>query len=197
MAAQRAAAAAAKQQGNILERPIRRGAGEVSLSAFAYLLSEIVSYSQSRVKSVPNLESRLSDVGYPVGVRLLELISWRDKPGKREVKIVGILSLISKELWKALFGKQADSLEKSIVDGREVYMIIENETLITKFISVPRDFGNLNIAAFVAGIVHGILDAADFPPESVTAFSTPGAVPTQPRTVIMIKFTPAVMGRDH
>ena len=183
-------------KGGILDRPIKRTAGEVNLSAFAFLLSEIVSYSQGRVKSVSNLENRLSDVGYSVGARLLEVISWRDKAHKREVKLVGILTFIHSTLWRALFGKPADSLERSI-EQHDEYMIIENEMLITKFISVPRDYSSLNIAAFVAGIVHGVLDAAEFPPEKVTAINVPGPKEGQPKTVILIKFTASVISRDH
>ena len=45
--------------GGILDRPLNRTRGaEVSLNAFAFLLSEIVSYSQSRVDSVTDLERR-------------------------------------------------------------------------------------------------------------------------------------------
>src|SRR3989338_6772035 len=69
--------------------------------------------------------------------------------------------------------------------------------LITKFISVPRDYSNLNIAAFAAGIIHGVLDAAEFPPEKVTAIAVPVVKEGQPKTVILIKFTPAVISRHH
>jgi len=41
-------------------------------------------------------------------------------------------------------------------------MISENEPLVSKFISTPREMTQLNCAAFVAGIVEGILDAAEF-----------------------------------
>lgn len=34
---------------------------------------------------------------------------------------------------------------------------------MTKFVSVPREMGHLNPAAFVAGIVRGALDGAGFP----------------------------------
>lgn len=41
-------------------------------------------------------------------------------------------------------------------------MIIENAVLVNKFISTPKDLSGLNCAAFVAGVVEGILDGADF-----------------------------------
>jgi hypothetical protein len=45
--------------GSILDRPLNRTKGaEVSLGAFAFLFAEIVSYSQSRVDSVTDLEKR-------------------------------------------------------------------------------------------------------------------------------------------
>lgn len=43
---------------SILDKPLSRGKGEVSLSIFALLFSEIVQYSQSRVLTVPELQNR-------------------------------------------------------------------------------------------------------------------------------------------
>lgn len=43
---------------NILDKPLARGKGEVSLSCFALLFSEVVQYSQSRVYTVPELQNR-------------------------------------------------------------------------------------------------------------------------------------------
>ena len=43
-------------------------------------------------------------------------------------------------------------------------MIHDKEPLVNAYISVPRDFGSLNCAAFVAGAVHGMLDAGPRPP---------------------------------
>lgn len=43
------------------------------------------------------------------------------------------------------------------------YMISDTEVFVNKFISVPKDMGQLNCAAFVAGIVKGILGGAGFP----------------------------------
>jgi trafficking protein particle complex subunit 5 len=52
-------------------------------------------------------------MGYRVGQRVLELIVWREKNSKRETRILGILQFIHTVVWKTLFGKPADSLEKS------------------------------------------------------------------------------------
>lgn len=43
---------------SILDKPLSRGKGEVSLSCFALLFSEVVQYSQSRVYTVPELQNR-------------------------------------------------------------------------------------------------------------------------------------------
>eukprot|EP00959_Pyramimonas_sp_CCMP1952_P427623 8955946-Pyramimonas_sp.AAC.2 len=52
---------------------------KVNLSAFAFLFSELVQYSQQRVTSVSDLEHRLEEVGYRVGTRILELLCYREK----------------------------------------------------------------------------------------------------------------------
>ena len=41
-------------------------------------------------------------------------------------------------------------------------MISEKISLVNKYVSVPKDMGQMNPASFVAGIVKGILDSADF-----------------------------------
>jgi hypothetical protein len=41
-------------------------------------------------------------------------------------------------------------------------MIREAEPLTNHFISMPKELARLNPAAFVAGILHGMLDAASF-----------------------------------
>jgi hypothetical protein len=52
-------------------------------------------------------------MGYRVGQRVLELIVWREKNSRRETRILGILQFIHTTVWKTLFGKAADALEKS------------------------------------------------------------------------------------
>ena len=42
-------------------------------------------------------------------------------------------------------------------------MISDFDLYVTKYISVPKDMGQLNCAAFVAGIVNGALEGAGFP----------------------------------
>lgn len=42
----------------ILDRPLAKTKGEVSLSSFALLFSEIVQYSQNRVLSIGDLERK-------------------------------------------------------------------------------------------------------------------------------------------
>jgi hypothetical protein len=123
---------------------------KVSLSAFAFLFSEFIQYSQTRAASFNDLEKRfvdfslffflsclwspivwwfccfffffffslpsscrISDAGYGIGVRLLELISFREKNFKRETKLIGIISFIHGNVWRVMFGKQADALERS------------------------------------------------------------------------------------
>ncbi|PPE01568.1 hypothetical protein GOBAR_DD01399 [Gossypium barbadense] len=47
---------------------------DVSLSAFAFLFSELLQYNQTRVDNIAELERRLEDAGYAVGARVLELL---------------------------------------------------------------------------------------------------------------------------
>lgn len=77
---------------------------------------------------------RLSEVGYQVGLRMLELHSYREKKAKRELEIVGILGFISVTIWKALFGERADSLERSTEHDDEctIFNVIQSLLRTTK-----------------------------------------------------------------
>lgn len=66
-----------------------------------------------------SLDSRLNEFGYRVGLRALELVMLREKNPRRETRILGILYFINASIWKALFGRQADSLEKSTENDDE------------------------------------------------------------------------------
>eukprot|EP00850_Spirogloea_muscicola_P010501 SM000062S19887 [mRNA] locus=s62:138655:140841:- [translate_table: standard] len=217
-------------------------ARQVGLSAFAFLFSELVQYSQARVSNVPELERKLEDAGYGVGLRMLELLCHREKAtkgtniavnevritaeisvkvqqkgSKRETRLLQILTFVHSSVWKALFGKVADSLEKS-TEHEDEYMISERELLVNRFVSVPRDMGSFNCGAFVAGIVkaqiflsptmtanllrptvplasQGVLDNAGFPAR-VTAHFVAVEGQARPRTTILIKFSEEVLLRE-
>lgn len=175
-----------KQYLNVVDKPLGKGKSEVSLNAFAFLFSEMVQYNQTCVDNIAELEHRLEDAGYGVGLRMLELLSHREKGNRREVRLLGILSFVHSTLWKSLFGKVADSLEKG-TEHEDEYMISEKELLVNRFISVPKDMGAFNCGAFVAGIVKGVLDGSGFPAR-VTAHFVPVEGQPRPRTTILIKF---------
>ncbi|OZJ06404.1 hypothetical protein BZG36_00669 [Bifiguratus adelaidae] len=179
----------------ILERHLNKTKGaEVSLSAFTFLFSEVLQYTQKRVNGIQDLEKKLNDIGFRVGLRLHELLVWRDKNGKRETKMLNILYFIHTVLWRNMFGKQADSLEKS-TENEDEYMISDNEPILTRYISVPRDLSQLNCNAFVAGIVGAVLHGAQFPAR-VTAHTVPiEGYPS--RTTILIKLDKDVLAREE
>ncbi|KAI8898922.1 NO signaling/Golgi transport ligand-binding domain-containing protein [Globomyces pollinis-pini] len=170
----------------ILDRSINKTKNDtVSLASFSFLFSEILQYTQKSASNIEILEKRLAEYGYKVGIRYLELIVFRDRNLKRETRVLQILLFINTTLWKTLFGKAADSLEKG-TDSDDEYMISENEPLLTKFISVPKELSSLNCGAFIAGIVEAVLDGSGFPAK-VTAHSTGNATQLN-RTTILIKF---------
>ena len=198
------------------------------MSAFSYLFSEMVQYCQARVQVTQDLEKRfgilriaslscllltsfsfsicfvwvcrLSDLGYGVGLRSLELLCFRDKLPRRERSLKAMLQFVRTTVWKALFGKLADRLEISrdsedecigvvlilVVQPTLSWLLLsllffadfvvivsvsmlcgadylyDDDVLTNKFISVPKNLGQLNCAAFIAGIIAGVFDAAEF-----------------------------------
>ncbi|KAL7484671.1 hypothetical protein ACHAW6_010299 [Cyclotella cf. meneghiniana] len=204
---------------NILDRPLGRSGGRssegsvVSLSAFAYIYSELVQYHQSRAASISELERRLESAGYGVGLKVLEMVAYRAKETKRETRLMSILHFVSSSVWKSLFGKSADSLERSI-DHADEFMIVDYEPITSTFVSVPSDLGQLSADAYLSGIIAGVLDGAGFTAR-VTAhsvkveegevsgaaggggvFTVPGMPPRKDKAVFLVKFSPEVLSRD-
>jgi trafficking protein particle complex subunit 5 len=129
---------------------------------------------------------------YSIGEKVLELCSFRDKGFKRETKIVSILQFIHNNVWKMLFNKQADGLQKSTDDPDE-YRIIENTPLVNKFITLQKG-NSLNCASIFAGVIEGILNSADFRCK-VSAFFYD--IDGQSKTYYIIKFDSDVIARDN
>ena len=193
---------------SILDRPLsKKHDSSVSLSMFGYLYSELLQYHQNRVDSIVELERRLEQTGFGMGLKLLEYISYKHNK-TRETKLMGILQFISTIVWKQLFRKTADSLEKSI-DHDDEFMIVEYLPISSLFISVPSDFGGLSPDAYLSGMIAGILEGAGFP-SRVTAHTVQleeGEATPQPRldeylparqekTVFLVKFAQSVLERD-
>ncbi|KAK7472392.1 Trafficking protein particle complex subunit 31 [Stygiomarasmius scandens] len=189
----------AGQRPNIYDRNLNKTRiAEVSGSAFSFLFSEVVQYTQKRVSGINDLERRLNTLGYRVGIRVLELMIWRaessSKASKREIRLLPALMSIHTHVWRAVFGRPADALEKSVENADE-YMIIDNDPLVERHISVPKDLSQLSCSSFTAGIVEAVLDGLGLPAR-VTAHSTPTAqLPN--RTTILIKLEKSVLEREE
>lgn len=103
----------------------------------------------------------MSDTGYSIGYRINELCAIRDKNPKREQKIVDQLRFVTSTVWKTLYGKAADELQKTPnIDNQ--FMIYEVMPLESRFISLGRGMTNLHCSYFTAGIIRGVLMASAF-----------------------------------
>ncbi|KAL0275842.1 UNVERIFIED_CONTAM: hypothetical protein PYX00_003570 [Menopon gallinae] len=178
---------AVRPKTGILDKSLSKGRGEVSVSCFALLFSEIVQYCQNKVYTVPELQNKLSEIGQDVGIKIIDLLMVRERNCKRETKLLNILLFIKSTLWKTLFGHEADKVELANDDDK-TYYIIEKDPLVNKYISVPKDKGSLNCAVFTAGIIEAVLCGSGFPAK-VTAHWHKG-------TTYMIKFEESVIARE-
>lgn len=149
------------------------------------------------LKTVQKLSS-LNVQGHPIGLKLLDLLVFREpaKSQTRPTNIITLLHFIKQSVWQHLFGRQADRLEKSAnPDTPEEYMIIDNEPLVNQYVSVPREMSQLNCAAFVAGVIEGVCDGAEFPAK-VTAHTVAEGDMWPGKTVFLVKFRNEVMERE-
>lgn len=174
-----------------VKKDLNKGKEEVSLSAFSFLFSEIVQYCLYKSKKGYRLEDCLHDMGLRVGYKLNEHLTYKNKM-KRSINILSMLTFISKYVWKYLFQHSSDLLKSQ--DSIYEYMICDKHILLNKFISVPKDYGNINCASYAAGIVEGLLCSSEFPAE-VTAHTIHEKDQTS-NTTIFIKFYPEVVERE-
>lgn len=168
--------------------------------------------------SISELERRLESAGYGVGLKVLELLSYRARESKRETRLMNILQFVSSVVWKSLFGKAADSLERSI-DHADEFMIVDYEPITSMYVSVPSDLGQLSVDAYLSGIIAGVLDGAGFTARvtahsvnleegEMSAGNAPGSnlgasgsattnlPPRKDKAVFLVKFSPEILERD-
>eukprot|EP00045_Choanoeca_perplexa_P004279 m.37222 g.37222 ORF g.37222 m.37222 type:complete len:177 (-) comp12485_c0_seq1:100-630(-) len=158
----------------ILERSLAKPRVEISSSAFAFLFAEMVRYTHARIQVMTDFETKMARMGKRVGQRFAELLLYRERSSKREIKVINILILIQNNLWKMLFGKAAESLAQS-EDAAHKYMLTDADLMVNKYC-------DLNCGSFVAGIIEAILEGANFPCLEVTAHDTDGG------TTFLIEF---------
>ena len=76
-----------------------------------------LSYSQV-CKHISQSSCKLNTLGYRVGSRVLELTAYRaessSKAPKREIRLLPALMAIHTQIWRAVFGRPADAIEKSV-----------------------------------------------------------------------------------
>lgn len=197
----------------IYDRHLNRSrTAELSKASFAYLFNEMITYAQRRVTGITDLEKRLNIQGHPIGVKLLDLLLYRSPipfsstsssaNNLRPTRILPLLQFVSTTLWRHLFGRPADALERS-QESKDEYMITDNDPVVNTYIGVPKEMSQLNCAAYVAGIIEGVCDGAEFPAR-VTAHSVgeeeEGSQSGQMwpgKTVFLVKFSEEVMEREE
>ncbi|CAG2177249.1 unnamed protein product, partial [Oppiella nova] len=80
-----------KTRTSTLDKSLPKAKSEINISIYALLMSEMVQYCQNRVYTVPELQTRLSEMGYRVGQRVMDSMAIREKNFKRETRIINML----------------------------------------------------------------------------------------------------------
>lgn len=163
------------------------------LSTFGFLFGQWIQYAKSQASDVTDLEARLYGVGQSVGIRYFELVLARSKdPNRRQLKVLDILLYISDNIFRPVFGKH--HIERSSSAEDEYMFRWDSDISVNEFISVPRQYGALNCAAFVAGMIGGILEHCSFAAR-VTAHYVQAEAGAS-TTTILVKFAEPVLLRE-
>lgn len=65
----------------------------ISLSALAFIFSELVQYQTIKICNANDLELALDRVGRTIGTKVLELLSYRERLTKREDGVISMLQV--------------------------------------------------------------------------------------------------------
>ena len=76
-------------------------------------------------------------------------------------------------------------------------MIVDNEPVVNTYISIPKEMSQLNCAAFVAGMIEGVCDAAGFSTEGVSAHWSEGDEMWPGKTIFLLRFKDSVVEREE
>ena len=164
-----------------------------SLSLFSYLFAELIFYLNCRDET-RTMQQKLNEVGFPIGQKILEVCAFKEKSA-RFTKIESILLFIHNKVWKLLFGEKADELDKSLEEDDE-YRIYDSKAIINRYLATKTE--QVNCGDFVAGIIEGILYAADFPAKVDTSIMEEETKNGKMKKVVyIIKFAQHVMKREE
>ena len=126
----------------------------VTQAALVQLFTAIVQYCCG----FDDADVRLHTIGMSTGLRLLDMLYNKEKPFRRETKLLGILQFIAGPVWRSVFGRTAD-----LSESPEEFFITDKQLILNKFISPPPGEDIFNCGgSFAAGLVEGMLKAADF-----------------------------------
>ena len=128
---------------------------QITMNSFCLLLAEIAQYY---LKIGRPYEEELLKLGENIGYRVIELIYARDKSLKRETKHIEMLRFVVNNVWKFMFDKVAENLERSKALETQ-FMIKDSGIPILKFIS---EMYQDKIGSFLGGIIKGVLCSAGF-----------------------------------
>ena len=104
------------------------------------------------------------------------------------------MQFLTTQLWRALFNRQADSLERSATKANE-YMLADNDPLTSQFVSVPKEMSMFNPGAYIAGIIEGCCDGLGMPAK-VSAHNAATELWPQ-KTVWLVAFEEGVITREE
>ncbi|KAL7715195.1 Transport protein particle subunit trs31 [Entamoeba marina] len=115
-------------------------------------------YQEKDVVTTSQFHDKLFDLGFNVGMRMLELICIREKECGREITVDNVVSFIAKDMWRILFGYQVDI---GRVRGKpNEFLITDKGLIVTEFIC--SDKRGFYCVSYVAGIAQACLDGFDF-----------------------------------
>ena len=74
---------------------------------------------------------RLDRIGFEVGTRTMELLSYREKAPRRKTELLDALKFVHSVAWPHMFGRPADDLQQAAAHEDE-YMISDHDLITNR-----------------------------------------------------------------
>ncbi|KAF0989760.1 hypothetical protein HZS_2080 [Henneguya salminicola] len=90
----------------LFEKSVGKNKFNVSLTLYSQIFCEIVSYFHKKSSTVENLEDLLHKCGVDIGSRLVDILNYKERGSKREIRLLNYLLFLKTSVWKTILLKK-------------------------------------------------------------------------------------------
>ena len=102
---------------------LENGFKKIPITSFCFLLFGIVDYGFKKYNNSDDIEDYLLKHGKLIGIKLCEMISFKDSRFQKPITNEEIIKFLSLQFWKQIFGSSFKNLSKR--DDKETFLLYD------------------------------------------------------------------------